>query len=302
MLLNVTAVIGLRWISLAAAGGNTSLVLWLGALVFFFLPQAFAVIELTTRLPGEGGIYVWTKTAFGDFHGFLSAWCYWTSNLVYFPNLLVYIAGISVFVAGSTYESVGQDRLFVILFSLSALWAVMLFNFFGLRVGKWVNNVGGFGTWLTGSIPILFGVIAVARFGAANPLSPGTFTEKIFTFPKISFWAAICFGFTGLELASVLAGEVKDPKRSIPRAAVISGVIIGGIYILGTLSLLVALPAGEINIISGFLQGISAIGEKLGLGWTSNILALLVTLGGIGGLMAWFTGASRMPFVAGIDR
>ncbi|KPK87339.1 hypothetical protein AMJ80_12190 [bacterium SM23_31] len=302
VLMTVTAVIGLRWISLTAAGGNTSIVLWTGALVFFFLPQAFAVIELTRRLPDEGGIYLWTKTAFGDFHGFLSGWCYWTNNLVYFPNLLVYIAGISVFVVGGGYQAVGENKLYIVLFSLTALWSVMLFNLFGLKLGKWVHNLGGFGTWATGTALIIFGIIAVIKFGLANPMPAGSFFTGIFSFDKLSMWAAICFGFTGLELASVLAGEVKDPERTIPRAVFVSGIVIAGIYVLGTLSLLTALPASEINIISGFLQGIAAVGNLLGLGWMSNILALLITLGGIGGLMAWFTGAARMPFVAGIDR
>ncbi|MFQ5638169.1 MAG: APC family permease [bacterium] len=300
--LNITAIIGLRWISLTAAGGNTSLVLWFAALLIFFLPQAFAVIELTTRLPGEGGVYLWVKTAFGDFHGFLTGWCYWTNNLVYFPNLLVYIAGISVFIAGGGYEALGENKLYVLFFSLAVLWGVMLFNYVGLRLGRWVNNVGGFGTWLTGTILILFGVIAVIKYGIANPMSGESFFTGLASMEKLSFWASICFGFSGLELASVLAGEVKTAQKAIPKAVVISGIAITAIYILGTLSLLVALPASDINIISGFLQGISAIGQRLGLGWTSNILALLITLGGIGGMMAWFTGAARMPFVAGIDR
>jgi len=168
VLFNVTAIIGLRWISLAAATGNTSMVLWGAALLFFFLPQAFAVIELTTRLPEEGGVYVWTKKAFGDFHGFMSGWCYWTNNLVYFPNLLVYIAGISVFVAGGQFQAVGESKLYVIIFSLLALWTVTVFNVVGLRLGKWVHNVGGIGTWVTGTVLILFGVIAIIRFGNVN--------------------------------------------------------------------------------------------------------------------------------------
>ncbi|MCG8607264.1 APC family permease [bacterium] len=302
VLFNVTAIIGLRWISRAAAVGNSSMLLWGAALLLFFLPQAFAVIELTTRLPEEGGVYVWTKKAFGNFHGFLSGWCYWTNNLVYFPNLLVYIAGISVFVAGSEFQALGEDKVYVVAFSLLALWAVTLFNILGLHLGRWVHNVGGMGTWLTGTVLILFGVIAVIRFGNANPMPAPSFFENLLSFDKLSLWASICFGFTGLELASVIAGEVKNPKQAIPKAVIISGLVIVAIYILGTFALLVALPASEINIISGFLQGIASIGAKLGLGWTSNLLALLITLGGIGGLMAWFTGAARMPFVAGVDR
>lgn len=302
VLLNVTAIVGLRWISLAAVGGNTSIVLWIAALMFFFVPQAFAVIELTTRLPGEGGIYLWTKKAFGEFHGFLSGWCYWTANLTYFPNLLVYIAGISVFVLGDGYQALGENKSYVMIFSLIALWTVMIFNIIGLKLGRWINNVGGISSWISGTVLIAFGIIAIAKYGIANPMTTESFFGDILTFDKLSFWASMCFGFAGLELAAVLAGEIKNPQKSIPKATVYSGIIITLVYLLGTFSLLVAIPNSDINIISGFLQGIAAIGTKLGLGWTSQILAILITLGGIGGLMAWFTGAARMPFVAGVDK
>ncbi len=302
VLLNVTAIVGLRWISLAAAGGNSSMVLWFAALGLFFLPQAFAVIELTRRLPGEGGVYLWTKTAFGDFHGFMSGWCYWTNNLVYFPNLLVYVAGISVFVAGSGYQAVGENKIYVVCFSLAMLWAVMIFNVLGLRLGRWVHNLGGVGTWMAGAALIVFGCIALFRFGLANPMPADSFFAGILTGDKLSFWASMCFGFAGLELASVLAGEVKDAQRTIPRAVILSGVVIAVIYVIGTFALLVALPASEISIVAGILQGIASVAHKVGFGWASNIIALFITLGGMGGLMAWFTGAARIPFVAGVDK
>ncbi|MCP4724297.1 MAG: amino acid permease, partial [bacterium] len=302
ILLNVTAIIGLRWISLAASTGNASIVLWLAALVFFFLPQMFAVIDLSSRMPGEGGIYFWAKETFGSFHGFITGWCYWTNMLPYFPNLLVYTAGISVFIAGSQYQGVGEDKMYVLLFSLGALWTVTVFNIIGLRLGKWVNNIGGIGSWLVGSALIVFGIICLFKFGKANPMPADSFFSGLLTTERLSFWSTMCFGFTGFELAAVLAGEVKNPRKTIPKASIHSGMIVAGIYILGTLALLVAIPREEINIISGILQGIAAMADKIGLGWASNVIALLITLGGIGGLMAWFTGASRMPFVAGIDR
>jgi len=302
ILLNVTAIIGLRWISLAAAGGNTSMTLWVIALALFFFPQAVAVIELTRKIPAEGGVYSWTKSTFGNFHGFIAGWCYWTNNLVYFPFLLVYVAGISVFIAGSGYQDVGESKAYVLTFSLLALFAVMVANVIGLQTGKWLQNAGGVGTWGAGAVLLVFGGLAFARFGSANPMPVESFFYEILTFAKLSFFAGICFGFAGLELAAVLAGEIKDPERAVPRATLVSGAVITAIYVLGTLALLVALPRSEINVITGFLQGIAAVGDKLGAGWATRLLALLITLGGIGGLMAWFTGAARMPFVAGIDR
>ena len=257
VLFNVAAIVGFRWISVAAAGGNTSMTLWVVALAFFFLPQAFAVIELTRRMPEEGGVYLWTRSVFGDFHGFMAGWCYWTNNLVYFPNLLVYLAGISVFMAGSGYQELGESKPYVMAFSLLAILVVTLANVFGLQSGRWVHNVGGIGTWVTGAALLLFGAIALVRYGSANPMPAGSFFADILTFDKLSFFAAICFGFAGLELAAVLAGEVKDPARTIPRATVFSGIVIAGIYVLGTFALLVALPRADINIITGFLQGIA---------------------------------------------
>ena len=302
ILFNVTAIIGLRWISLAATGGNTSMTLWVAALALFFFPQAVAVIELTRKMPEEGGVYVWTKNTFGDFHGFMVGWCYWTNNLVYFPFLLVYVAGISVFIAGSGYQDVGENKAYVLTFSLLALLGVTVANIVGLQTGKWLQNAGGIGTWSAGAVLLVFGALALIRFGSANPMPAESFFLDILTLEKLSFFAAICFGFAGLELAAVLAGEIKNPERTIQRATLVSGAAIVTIYVLGTLALLVALPRSEINIITGFLQGIAAVGDKLGVGWTTSPLALLITLGGLGGLMAWFTGAARMAFVAGIDR
>ena len=63
----VTAVLGMRWVGTAAAAGPSALVIWIVAALTLFVPLAFTVIELSSRYPDEGGIYVWTRHAFGDF-------------------------------------------------------------------------------------------------------------------------------------------------------------------------------------------------------------------------------------------
>src|ERR1022692_4443177 len=94
VLFNIAAVIGIRWLAAAAHTGPVSITLWLLAAGFFFIPSALAVATLSARFPDEGGIYVWTKQGFGDWHGFLCGWCYWLSNLFYLPNLL--LAGVAM--------------------------------------------------------------------------------------------------------------------------------------------------------------------------------------------------------------
>ena len=63
VLFNIVAVIGLRWLATSAKAGPSALVLWLLAALFFFVPQGLAVVELSSRFPNEGGIYVWTRGA-----------------------------------------------------------------------------------------------------------------------------------------------------------------------------------------------------------------------------------------------
>jgi len=70
--------------------------LWIISLILFFWPQGIAVIELAQRYPGEGGVYLWAKEVFGDFHGFLSGWCYWTNNMMYVPTIMLYFVGVFV--------------------------------------------------------------------------------------------------------------------------------------------------------------------------------------------------------------
>src|SRR3989338_7879456 len=80
VLFNVVAILGLRWISTAATTGIGSILLWTLALLFSFIPQAVCVNILSKKFPEEGGIYVWSKKGFGDYHGFMSGFCYWVNN------------------------------------------------------------------------------------------------------------------------------------------------------------------------------------------------------------------------------
>jgi len=66
VLLNLVAVLGLRHLGTSAKAGPTTLLLWVLAALFFFVPQGLVVTELSSRFPDEGGVYFWTKRALGD--------------------------------------------------------------------------------------------------------------------------------------------------------------------------------------------------------------------------------------------
>ena len=157
VLLFVVAVFNLNVLPSIAANGGVTIWLWLISLILFFWPQGIAVIELAHRYPGEGGVYLWAKEIFGDFHGFLSGWCYWTNNMMYVPTVMLYFVGVSVFVLGPGHQALADNRVFALLASVVLLALLVVLNIMGLGVGKWVNNLGGIGTFVAAFVADGFG-------------------------------------------------------------------------------------------------------------------------------------------------
>src|SRR5437899_4554756 len=158
LLFYVVTGISLRWIATAAAAGPSSIVIWIGAWLVFYTPLALSVIELSSRYPSEGGIYVWTKRAFGDFSGFMSAWTYWTCNLPYFPAVLYFAASNALYMRRDAWAHLSNNTTFYIVFSLLALALATLLNIFGLDVGSWLHNIGAVAMWIPVSIVFAMGL------------------------------------------------------------------------------------------------------------------------------------------------
>jgi amino acid transporter len=301
VLFNLTAVIGLRWIATAAKTGPYSLTLWALALLLFFIPQGLAVVALATRFPEEGGIYDWTKRAFGPAHGFFCGWCYWVSNLSYIPTLLISGLASGVYLGGPDALPLAKNNTFVFGLSLALLAGVVALNVTGTEKGKWLQNLGGISNWIPGTLLVILGLITYVRLGPANDFSAAALRPRL-EMGTLSFWAVQAFAFAGLELAPIMSGEIRDPRRNVPLAVVISGVLIAAIYILGTASVLVAVPSSAVDILAGPVQAIDATARREGIGSLSGAVGLLIALASLGGAGAWLAGSSRIPFVAGLDR
>ena len=147
VLFYVVTGVSLRWIATAAAAGPSSIVVWIGAFLLFYSPLALSVIELSSRYPEEGGIYVWAKRGFGDFAGFITAWAYWACNLPYFPAVLYFAASNALYVRHD-WERFSNNTTYYIVFSLVALTLATLLNIVGLNVGTWLHNMGAIAMWI----------------------------------------------------------------------------------------------------------------------------------------------------------
>jgi amino acid transporter len=302
VLLNIAAIVALRWLSLAAQTGPSSLTLWALGMITFFVPSALTVLELSSRLPGEGGIYIWSKAAFGELHAFIVGWAYWISNLVFLPSLLMFLAGVSLYVLGGSWVALSNSPMYNGIFCVTILWLAVLLNIVGLKRAKWVQNVGGIATWLVGALVLGAGGLAWHRFGSATPMDAKALTPDLSSLATLSSFVTMAFAYSGLELGPILGGEIKSPRRTIARAMLVSAALIPLLYIAGTAAVLATLPSRQINLISGVPQALEAVGARVEIPHFGRIASALLTLAQIGTLGAWITGTARLPFLFGLDR
>ena len=301
LLFNIATVLGPRWVAAAAHNGTSSISLWVIAAVLFFIPSALVINELSSRFPEEGGVYVWTKEAFGDFHGFVAGWNYWTYTVFYFPGLLLASAAMSAYIVGENGAALSQDRTFLLWVSLGLLAVAVGLNIIGLNIGKWLQNAGGVATYLP--------LMAVVGIAAVIWLKGGGITRftkqnilPTWNWDTVNFWSQIAFAFSGLELVSAMSQEVRDPRRTLPRGLYAAAVLIAAMYILATMAVLVLVPAAEVSTTAGVFHAITVGSVALQIGFLGIVAAIVVTVGNAGGVGSTVAGIARVPFVVGIDR
>jgi amino acid transporter len=175
-------------------------------------------------------------------------------------------------------------------------------NIIGVERAKWIASMGAFAAIAVFIVLAVTGTWTWVAHGSATQFTSASLIPDVSNFTTLTFFATMTFAFAGMELAPAMAGEIKDPRRTIPRAVIISGLIIAFIYIVGTSLVMVAVPEGQVNVITGIPQAFATIGERLSLPWLGALGGLLLVISSTGGLGAWVTGVARIPYIIGIDR
>jgi amino acid transporter len=181
------------------------------------------------------------------------------------------------------------------------LLVAVLLNIVGLNIGKWLQNAGGVGTYVP--LLMLAGIAALvcARHGSATHFTVHNMMPA-WNWDTVNFWSQIAFAFTGLELVSAMSEEVRNPRRTLPRAVFGAGALIALMYIAGTFAILALVPAAGIDPQSGVFNAITVGSVALRIGFLGVLAAILVTVGNSGGVGSTVAGIARVPFVVGIDR
>ena len=302
VLAQILCVVGSGWVGVGAGLGKAQTLMWIAAIVLFYLPMAAAVIGLNSAMPLEGGLYVWAHKAFGDLGGFLTAWNLWvygiavTATILYAtPTELSYLIGPS---ARWLPENHWASFAIVALLMVGLTWAAVR----GLEVGKWIHNIGGAAMLAVFAALILLPFWAMWRGSIHHGMTLELALPRIDLKSMAQFGQMLFGALCGLEYIAIFAGESKHPGRSIAQSVWISSPVICLMFILGTSSVATFVQLGHIDYIAPIPQTLRIALGNSGVG---NVVAmaaiLLLELRLLGAASYIFTGVTRLPMAVGWD-
>jgi amino acid transporter len=285
----------------AVKAGPSHVVLWLLAILLFFIPHALVVAHLNRLMPLEGGLYEWARLAFSDRVGFLVAWNFWLNTTVQVSQVaLVTTTYISYAVPGAAWIASSPTALIAAAIALIAL--MMVIARLGLSVGKWVSNAGSIFTVLILAVLIVLPYIHVWR-GHLRAYHPLPLVLPPMTLFSLSVFSKMTFGaLSGFEYVAVFAGESRNPGRNLARSILFTAPIIALLYILGTSGILAFVSPDAVDVIGPIPQALSRGFAVFGLGTPIvSIAILLLLLNYLCCYTLYFSGNTRLPLVAGWD-
>lgn len=302
VLTQILFIVGLGWVGVAAKQGPSHIVLWLGAILLFYIPSAFVVIYLNRAMPLEGGVYQWAKLGFNDLVGFMVAWNLWLFAILNTSEVGLQVTQNLVYVLGPGSEWLTENAWFIGLFSTAIIGALMTITVIGLGVGKWVHKVGG-----VLMILIFVTLIALPLFnlahGSITEYHPLQFEMPVMSLMTLNLFSKMGFGaLGGFEYVAIHAGEARDPGRSIGRSVMIAAPIIAVMFIFGTSSVLSLIPPDQIDLIAPIPQVLSTGFGSLGAAVSIVPIVILAMLSiRLAQASVQFGGNTRLPMVAGWD-
>ncbi len=291
-LFSVCAVLVVDGLTASASIGLSSIGWWLITLVFFVIPYGLISSELGTTYPGEGGIYDWVKRAFGFKWAVRTTWFYWVNVGLWMPAVYIMFAGM---LAEMFFPEMSLWTQIIICIALT--WLSIWVCNTSVDIGVWVTNLGALFKVVVISVLGVGGFWYASQHGVANDFTVANMMPSLDS--GLGFLPVIIFNLLGFELIACMGDEIRNPQKDIPKSILISAVIVTGLYVFGTVGILLALPVEEIGLVSGIIAtlrtlfGDGAFGQFMVYGIGS--LALLTF---IANMTTWTMGASRAAMEA----
>ncbi|GAA3394931.1 amino acid permease [Cryptosporangium minutisporangium] len=275
------------------AGAGTSSLLVLAVISAGALLLGVLFGQLTKRVPNsDGGVYAYARHEFGDFAGYLTAWCYWITawagNAAIVSSWVLYVESLFGIENPSAWTNLG--------IALVGLWIPAVVNLIGVKQTAWVQNV----TVVLKFVPlILVGVVGwffveAANFGPFNA-SGGSLYDGI----SIAAGVAL-FSFIGVECAAIAAGRVKNPERNVGRASVLGTAASALLYLLVTAAVMGLVSHSA--LVDNGAPFVDAFQTMFGdAAWVGKVVAATAVISGLGALNGWTLVTAEMPWAAAKD-
>ncbi len=300
-MMNVAVIMSLRGIPMMAKEGLSMCFYLLFAAVMFLIPTSLVSAELATGWVEKGGVYRWVKEAFGGRCGFIAIWLQWIQNVIWYPTVLAFAAGALAYLF--LRPALADNKIYNIIVILGVYWGATLLNFRGMKTSGRITMAGVIGGTLFPATLII--VLGLTWWLTGKPLAfmnaPHSFLPNFANFSNISFLAGIVLLFAGMEVSAVHASEVRDPKHNYPKAIFLASGIILVVFTISSLAIASVIPSAKISLTAGIMQGLKNLLSNFGMVWMLPILGLLITLGAIGGIIAWIVGPSKGLFATASD-
>ncbi|MGL6030270.1 MAG: amino acid permease [Legionella sp.] len=271
----------------------------LGAL-FFLIPTALVSAELASGWAKQGGIYIWVKQAFGKRAGFLAIWLQWIENVIWYPTLLSFVAGTIGYLIN---PALTDNPYFLWAVIVTCFWGATILNLRGMSSSAAFSTLCSLAGLLL-PMALIIG-LGVAWIATGNPLQVQFDSASIV--PHLSdrsMWVsltAIIMSFCGIEIATVHANDVNNPQHAFPKALIYSVGIILSTLILGSLAIAIVLPQNDINLVAGIMQAFEAFFLAYHMHWMMPVVAVMLVLGGLGGVSNWIIAPTKGLLVAAED-
>ena len=302
VLTQILFIVGLPWVGVAAKQGPSHVVLWLAAILMFYIPSAVVVIYLNRAMPLEGGLYQWAKLGFSDLVGFMVAWNLWLFAILNTSEVGLQVTQYVSYVMGPSGEWLTSSPWFIGGTNVVVIGTLVLITIIGLGVGKWVHKVGAVLMLAIFAAILILPLLNLAK-GTITEYHPITFELPVMSLLTFNLLGKMGFGaLGGFEYVAIHAGEARDPGRSIGRSVMIAAPIIALMFILGTSSVLALIPQDQIDLIAPIPQvlsvGFGPLGMVAGIATLTIVAMLSIRLAQAS---VQFGANTRLPMVAGWD-
>ena len=302
-IMNVTAVVSLRGLPAEAVYGMSSAFYYLFAAIVFLIPTSLVAAELAAMFQDkQGGVFRWVGEAYGKRLGFLAIWVQWIESTIWYPTVLTFGAVAIAFIGASDVHdmSLASNRYYTLAVVLIIYWLATFISLKGMSwVGK-VAKVGGLvGTIIPAGLLIILAIVYLATGGHSNMDFHSSFFPDLTNFDNVVLAASIFLFYAGMEMGGIHVKDVDNPSRNYPKAVFIGALITVIIFVLGTFSLGIIIPAHDISLTQSLLVGFDNYFRYIHASWFSPIIAIALAFGVLAGVLTWVAGPSKGIFAVG---